>query len=675
VQGSLDADSGEATFDLAVTDVAPLVPGLSGPATAIGTVGRTADGRLSIDAEATGPGAQVTLDATVAPPAEGSEITGTADVAIADLSLLSPFVGQPLSGGFTGTVSGSLLPDLSGFDLALDGTTTDLSAGNAALASLLAGTGAISAEASRDGGGAIILDRLAADFPNIGATAQGTSQGDTTTVSFDTTLADLGLFVPDLPGPVTASGTATLSPAGTTVDAQVTGPGGIEAQLSGPIGATNTDLSISGTAPLALANTFLGPRRLGGTASYDLRLSGTPSLDGLSGTVSVEGAQLADPNLGEAVTGIDGTATIAGGVATLSLTGDLATGGSLAVSGPVSLSPPFDADLSITGTGLVIRDPALYEARGDARLTVTGPLTGGALIAGVADLSTVELRVPSSGVGALGELPNVFHIEPSLPVAETLRRADLSVTGEALDANGEAQGDEGGAGFALNILLNAPNQVFVRGRGLDAELGGQLRLTGSTSQVIPIGQFSLLRGRLSILGQRFELTEGSATLQGDFNPFLRLVATTESRSGTQISVILEGPLASPTVTFESTPELPQDEVLAQLLFGVDIESITPFQAIQLASAVAELAGGGAGLVDELRSGAGLADFDVTTTESGNVALRLGQYISENVYTDVVVSPEETEATINLDLSPDLTVRAGVSTEGETTLGIFFERDY
>ena len=171
------------------------------------------------------------------------------------------------------------------------------------------------------------------------------------------------------------------------------------------------------------------------------------------------------------------------------------------------------------------------------------------------------------------------------------------------------------------------------------------------------------------------MTEGSATLQGDFNPFLRLVATTESRSGTQISVILEGPLASPTVTFESTPELPQDEVLAQLLFGVDIESITPFQAIQLASAVAELAGGGAGLVDELRSGAGLADFDVTTTESGNVALRLGQYISENVYTDVVVSPEETEATINLDLSPDLTVRAGVSTEGETTLGIFFERDY
>ena len=119
----------------------------------------------------------------------------------------------------------------------------------------------------------------------------------------------------------------------------------------------------------------------------------------------------------------------------------------------------------------------------------------------------------------------------------------------------------------------------------------------------------------------------------------------------------------------------ESEVLAQLLFGVDIESISPLQAVRLASAVATLAGEGTGVLDDLRGQAGLADFDVTTTDSGDIALRLGQYISENVYTDVIVSPQETEATINLDLTPDFTVRAGVSTQGETTLGIYFERDY
>jgi autotransporter translocation and assembly factor TamB len=40
-----------------------------------------------------------------------------------------------------------------------------------------------------------------------------------------------------------------------------------------------------------------------------------------------------------------------------------------------------------------------------------------------------------------------------------------------------------------------------------------------------------------------------------------------------------------------------------------------------------------------------------------------------------VGTEDTEATINLDLTPDLTLRAGVSSEGDTSVGIEFARDY
>ena len=87
------------------------------------------------------------------------------------------------------------------------------------------------------------------------------------------------------------------------------------------------------------------------------------------------------------------------------------------------------------------------------------------------------------------------------------------------------------------------------------------------------------------------------------------------------------------------------------------------------------AGRGGGLIDSLRGDAGLADLDITTDAAGNPALRLGRYVGENLYTDVIISTEETTGTINLDLTPDLTVRAGVSSEGETTLGIEFARDY
>ncbi|TNC74840.1 translocation/assembly module TamB domain-containing protein [Rubellimicrobium roseum] len=670
--GTLDPDSGEVRFDLNLPDVGVIAPGLSGPASATGTATRAADGSLAIDASATAPGARAVVDATVAPPEQGSEITGTADLSVADLGPWSNLAGVPLDGGLDAMVSGSALPSFERFDLSVEATTQDLDPGQPTLAQLLAGTGTLSAEVARAENGTIRVDRIAANFPNFTVTGDGRTADGATTLAFDARLADLGLFVPSFPGPVTARGTTTLGADGAVaVDANVTGPGGIDAAVAGTYGGAATNVAITGTAPLEIANAFLDPRSLEGLARFDLRLT-APSLDGLSGSVTTQDARLSVPTLGEAITGISGAASLSGGTATVDLAGNLASGGRIGITGPVALAPPFEANLSILGTGLVIRDPNLYEARGDAALSVTGPLAGGALISGGVDLSTVELRVPSSTVGALGEPLPVFHIEPSVPVQRTLERAGLADAAAAASA-----GTDGGAagGFGLDILLNAPNQVFVRGRGLDAELGGSLRLTGTTNQVIPIGQFSLLRGRLSILGQRFDLTEGSATIQGDFNPYLRLVARTRARSGTDIAVILEGPLASPEVTFESTPELPQDEVLAQLLFGVDIASITPFQAVQLAAAVSELAGGGGGLVQDLRAGAGLADLDVTTTEGGNVALRLGRYVSENVYTDVVVSQESTEATINLDLTPDLTVRAGVGTTGETSLGIFFERDY
>jgi translocation and assembly module TamB len=228
----------------------------------------------------------------------------------------------------------------------------------------------------------------------------------------------------------------------------------------------------------------------------------------------------------------------------------------------------------------------------------------------------------------------------------------------------------------LDILVNAPNRIFIRGRGLDAELGGTLRVGGTTADIVPSGGLQLIRGRLDLLGRRFTLDEGSATLQGRLVPFLRLVATTES-DGTLVQIIIEGEADEPAITFRSVPPLPEEEVLARLLFGRDITAISPLQAAQLASAIATLAGrGGDGIVSRLRQGFGLDDLDVVTAEDGTAAVRAGRYLSENVYTDVTVGADgKTELNLNLDLSPSVTVRGRVGSDGESGIGIFYERDY
>ena len=118
-------------------------------------------------------------------------------------------------------------------------------------------------------------------------------------------------------------------------------------------------------------------------------------------------------------------------------------------------------------------------------------------------------------------------------------------------------------------------------------------------------------------------------------------------------------------------------MLSRLIFGRGLETISPLQAARLALAVRTLAGqGGEGVVGRIRGDTGLADLDVTTDDDGNAAVRAGAYLGENVYSDVTVNSEgETELNLNLDITPSLTARGGVTSEGNTSLGIFFERDY
>jgi translocation and assembly module TamB len=341
------------------------------------------------------------------------------------------------------------------------------------------------------------------------------------------------------------------------------------------------------------------------------------------------------------------------------------------VSGPIGLEPPFAADLAVVADDLRIVDPLLYETTLDGRLAITGPLAGGGgRIAGTLALAETEVRIPSSGLGGSGAIPVIEHRNAPLAVQVTRERARLA-DAPPVTRRGTPQNNA----FALDLTILAENRIFVRGRGLDAELGGALRLTGTTADVIPAGQFDLIRGRLDLLGQRFEFDEGSFALQGDFVPVIRLVAVTETDDD-QISIILEGDLTDPELSIVSGAGLPEDEAIARLLFGRDLTQLSPLQAARLAAAVAELSGRGSGLTGGLREGLGLDDLDITTAEDGSVGVRAGAYLTENIYTDLSVDEQgRTEINLNLDVTDEVTVTGRAGAEGDSGIGVFFQRDY
>jgi translocation and assembly module TamB len=663
--------SNKADILFRINDASVLDASLSGPISfSLNAVPAETDA-TELDLRVLGSGTDVSLDARVASPADAREVSGELTAKVESLATFAALVGQPLAGSIDLTAKGRVLPDLTFFDTQVNLLSEDLGIGNPTLDPLLAGTGRINATIGFENEVLAVrtLEVSTQEVSIVGALngAAGFGQG-----RFNASLRDVGVLTDQISGPVRARGAASLDEEGNWgIDATGTGPGGLAAQIVGEVSqAGNLSIEVDGSAPLALANAALDPRRLSGLANFDLNVNGPAALSSLSGQVTFTNGRLAAPNLGEALTDIGGQVRLTNGNAQIDLTTRVESGGSISVNGPVALTGANQADITIALNNVVLQDPDLYSSRIAGTINLNGPLQGGARISGRLELGQTDVQVPSSSISALGELPEVRHVGESAAVRRTLARAGLLGGSDSADSSG------GGGAFPLDIVINAPSRIFIRGRGLDAELGGRLTIGGTSNNVIPVGRFELIRGRIDILQQRFELDEGIATLQGDFEPFIRLVATTETDNGTVISIVVEGPAGAPEVSFLSVPELPQDEVLSQLIFGRDLQSISPLQAVQLASAISTLAGRGGGALDNFRQSIGLDDFDVTTDEDGNAAVRAGAYLSENVYTDVTVTSEgDTEINLNLDITNEITAKGSVDQDGETSVGVFFERDY
>lgn len=589
--------------------------------------------------------------------ASGADLTGTID--LANLRVLGPRLGGSLTG--TATLTGPLDTAL----LSVNATGTGLAVGQTQADILLRGTSRLVALFNLTPQG-LAVRQIDLSNPQVKVTLQG-ADGQ---LQIEQRIVDLGQLYPRFPGALVAQGTAVQDATGFVVDMAVKGPAQINARVKGRLARdfARADLAISGTAQAGLANNIVAPRSLNGTLRFDLRLLGPILLQSLTGPVSISGGRLADPDLNFGFTDIAGTGSLANGVAQVSGRATVTSGGQVAVAGSFGIVQPYTANLTIGVEGVTLRNPDLYTTRIDGNLTMQGPALGAAVIAGALAMGRTELRIPSTGFSADGGLPGLQHIHETADSRAT--RARAGQLGPAV-----AEGTRS-TGYRLNLRITAPNQVFIRGRGLDAELGGSLTLQGSTAAIVPSGAFNLIRGRLDILGRRLQVSEALLQLQGALVPFLRIIASTES-DGITASVQIAGKATDPLVTFTSNPELPQEEVLARLLFDRGLESMTAFQAVQLAGAVATLAGrAGAGVVDNLRRKAGLDNLDFTADGVGTAELTFGKYLSEKAYTEVTVDQGgKSSISINLDLAPHITVKGRLKSDGQTGIGLFLQRNY
>ena len=328
-----------------------------------------------------------------------------------------------------------------------------------------------------------------------------------------------------------------------------------------------------------------------------------------------------------------------------------------------------DLAVSLTTLSIARIDEIHATTSGDLRLA--GPLRD-LLLSGTLTVDKADIEIPSKLPVSVS---SIEVTEINLPPGRQ---------GEQARAVAPSM-DDGDGDVRLDVTVDLPGQVFVRGRGLDSEWRGGFEVGGWLSRPVVNGQLEIVRGTFALAGRSFEFQRGvidvSTSERGNVDADLDLSAAAQAADITA-EVRIDGPVLSPDITLLSTPPLPQDEILSRVLFGKDVGSLSAVQAFQLGQSALVLSGrlGSGGIVSDIRRSLGLDALDIESGEGEGVegaTLRAGKYVSDNVYLGMRqgLTAQSSRAVLEYKVLPWLSLESSVGATADSDIGVTLERRY
>lgn len=546
-----------------------------------------------------------------------------------------------------------------------------------------------------DGVALSLARRLDPAFPADGTAAlTATLSGTRTAPAADATLTLKGLTVSALAAAGVApldthaearwrdgrvSATGTVATPDRTIDLTLDGAVPLRADPKTMVpslpGNATLNARVRGKAQLAILDTLLAGSgdRVRGTIDLDLNAGGPLTAPRLGGTAQLTGGAYENRISGAVITGLSARLEASGdSLALRSLQGRIPGGGTIGGQGairPFGGERAIDVRLNARNARVVANDTATATA--DADLTLSGSMTG-AELAGTVRFNRIDIRVPNRLPPQIVDL-KVTEVRGTGATTRPLPRRKPAPSSASPSA-----ADTGGLAFLrLNVGVESNARIFIRGRGLDAEIGGKLRAEGTAAAPRVTGQLKLVQGRLDLLGRTFSFERFNVDFDGTNPPNPRLdVQARATANGASVLVLIGGTASSPTVELTSPEGLPQDEALARVLFGKSVGALGPGEAVQLAQSVAELSGvGGADLAGRLRRSLGLDRLQFLSSTGGG-AVEAGRYISDRVYVGVTQDVGgESSAQVQVDITKNIQAEAQVGTTGGSKVGVKFEWEY
>jgi translocation and assembly module TamB len=404
-----------------------------------------------------------------------------------------------------------------------------------------------------------------------------------------------------------------------------------------------------------------GERSLSGRVRTEGTLGGTLNDPTATGSIAVSGGRFDDGATGLSLRNVALTAGFAkSAVDVTQATGVDGRGGSVSGSGRISLLREGASSFRLDLKGFRLIDNEIATASATGQATINRDAAGKVKLSGALtiDRADVAARLPTpSGVVAMD-------------VVERNRPADLPASLPPADMRGP--------GWGLDVTLKSVGGVYLKGRGLNAQLNLDAHVTGTTSDPVLTGQAQVARGDYDFAGKRFEFDTQSVVYLSTHPAGIRLDLTaTRDDPSLTAQVRIRGTADRPQITLSSTPSLPPDEVLSQVLFGRTASQLSPLEAAQLASAVASLArGGGLDVIGNLRTFARLDRLALGGGDSTGVTVSGGKYLTNDVYLELTGGGKQgPSAQVEWRARKNLSIISRVGGIDAGSLAVRWRRDY
>ncbi len=470
--------------------------------------------------------------------------------------------------------------------------------------------------------------------------------------------------------PANLTATAQLAGKAANLDARlVAGSSNVNVTGRVPLGAGALAVKATGGVDLALLDPILAPngRQVRGQVALDAGVTGTTTAPQVNGTFTLANGEVQDFTQGVRITALAATIRASGETIRIASLSGRAGPGSLSASGSVGLQGAMPVDLTVILRNARPLASERLTADLDADLAVRGDVQGTLAASGKIAIRRASINIPEHLPASIAVLPVRIAGAPPAPPSKP------------------------GPVIRLDLQLDTPGQIFVRGRGVDAVLGGSLHVGGTSAAPQVTGGFDMRNGTFSLAGTVLTFTRGKVSFNGagvtnKIDPSLDFEADSPTSSGTAM-LIVSGYASAPKITLSSSPPLPQDEVLAQLLFGRSAKELGPFQYASIAAALADLSGttsNASNPLESVRKGLGLDRLSVGGGTSGGsggssaATIEAGKYVANGVYVGAKqgTTGAQTQATVQIDIYKGLKAETDVGTgSGGNSVGLTYQFEY